>query len=395
MLKKFGLSFATFLLCLILLEVVFRAFSLVGSTEREQFLAAHWHWPLVAFDTSDGPLKSEFVAHPYWGVTGNSALAGVNNFGFNDPHHLPYPRRPRETVVALLGGSVASLLHGHLQMATENELKNLLPNTCKPNVKILNLAIATLKQPAQFHIYNYFSEEFDLSVNVDGYNDAFVSSGEGSPSNYPLFYNELFDLNSQKLSALHWSYTLAQIRFKVVKGIRDKKWWASSDAIFLSSKGIFNLLDALINQISYRIRKPIFSLPPKAIDWNIRLWTKYIHAQEAIAQMQNKKSFFILQPSQYANLAKPLSTSERFTVEKDPQRLEMLRTGYKKLSNAVIDLNRRGIDSTDASGLFAGISDERFIDGCCHLNEAGNQELAVAIAKKITPEILKHHSCGQ
>lgn len=394
MLKKICLSLGSIILCLVLCEIVIRVFSVVGEKEREKFVTDNWQWPLTAIESSDGPLRSAFVAHPYWGVTSNPSRFGMNDMGFEDSQQFPYQRREKETVVALLGGSVAQALHPHLQKAIESELSKSLPKNCKPNVKVMNLAIATLKQPAQFHIYNYFSDDFDFAVNVDGYNDAFLASSKDSPQFYPLFYNELFLLGSKRLAQVMRTYRLAKIKYDVLQSVRDNRWWMKSDLVFWITDMIFKAAEKANQHTLQQIRNPLHTLPIPTMEKNVRWWSKYIVAQNTLSQKDGKTSFFFLQPSQYAEPQKPLSEAEARDYEKDPERLEMLRSGYRLLSKTVAALKKKNIFIADLSTLYTKTSDERFTDNCCHINDLGNQELALAVAQKILPQVLKRHQCA-
>src|SRR5262249_21658117 len=61
--------------------------------------------------------------------------------------------------------------------------------------------------------------------------------------------------------------------------------------------------------------------------------------------------------------------------------------GYPYLRAMGASLRRAGVRFEDLTGLFAGESEQIYVDNCCHVNKAGNILLARAIVAAIAARI--------
>ena len=98
--------------------------------------------------------------------------------------------------------------------------------------------------------------------------------------------------------------------------------------------------------------------------------------------------FHFLQPNQYRESSKPMSTSERRAAIRPGSGYERdVRAGYPLLLEAGRDLAAQGVAFTDLTQVFAGSSKPLYTDNCCHFSEEGNRILGHAIGRSMVATI--------
>ena len=130
------------------------------------------------------------VVHPYTGfvVLGETAVPGCYTGGYECLQKvqgfadLPMPKRSdSELHVAILGGSVAV---GTVNGTAPNlyaRLLGRLPQFQGKKINIHNLALGGYHQPQQLMSLAYYysiGAEFDLVINLDGFNEVAVTASE-------------------------------------------------------------------------------------------------------------------------------------------------------------------------------------------------------------------------
>ena len=140
-------------------------------------------------DASAGdPLTGE-VIHPYLGFVGDpSAAPGINEYGFDGAVEPIQRRSEGRLIVALVGGATAVRLGTEGRHLLEHELRAAHPDR-RPVV--INLARGHYKQPQQLMTLSYLlalGAEFDVVVNIDGYNElALHAEGNGTQRIHPIY----------------------------------------------------------------------------------------------------------------------------------------------------------------------------------------------------------------
>lgn len=131
------------------------------------------------------------VIHPYLGFvldpSRNEALP-VSEFGFlSDRNSSPVMKKsPDKIIVGFFGGSFAA---GVYQAATTT-LKERL-NAADKDVVLLNFSAGGYKQPQQLLILAYMlslGAEFDVIINIDGFNEVALPPSENLPARVNPFY---------------------------------------------------------------------------------------------------------------------------------------------------------------------------------------------------------------
>jgi hypothetical protein len=147
----------------------------------------------------DDPLAAEDSVHPYFGFVRrpkdppDPAALPVNGFGFVDTQSPIQHREKGKVIVGILGGSLAEEFCDNGLPEFEAQLKKL-PRFADKRIVFVRLAISGYKQPQQLFVVNYLlalGAEFDLIVNIDGYNEIALPVVENKPAGvFPSFTRE-------------------------------------------------------------------------------------------------------------------------------------------------------------------------------------------------------------
>ena len=100
--------------------------------------------------------------------------------------------------------------------------------------------------------------------------------------------------------------------------------------------------------------------------------------------------YHFLQPSQYIPGSKPLSPEElQFAYGETQQRRGNYAETYPLLVQYGQELQQRGVNYFDLTGIFRDHPETLYNDRCCHLNDRGNELLAAAIVQRMAPALLR------
>ncbi len=318
------------------------------------------------------------------------------------------PRQWREdtVIIGLLGGSVAQEVHPFLQRALDQHFAT----TNRPRQPVvLGLASATLRQPQQTMIAAHtllLGGEFDLIVNMDGFNE--VAGGvsqsreEGVFPFFPLVWNKRVELTAQELllagqigvlrreqarrtaagetTPLRWSalWRLAN-RYRrertAVQIIRLNQQLAAAEADYsLDKHGPRSWLTG------------DGELRPEAA----RFWYRSSVTLARLAELAGADYYHFLQPNQYVPDSKPLSPEEReFAYSPDSPKKPLVAKGYPLLLEFGQELPGQGINYFDLTRIFAAHPETLYRDICCHLNAQGYELLAAAMVERMEPALLR------
>jgi hypothetical protein len=114
----------------------------------------------------------------------------VNHLGFRDDGESIYRRADDLFIVGIAGGSVAF----QFSWMAEELLKQRLaehPRVRGRRIQFVRLALSGYKQPQQLMTYSYLTAlgaEFDLIINIDGFNETVLGIRENAEANTALVY---------------------------------------------------------------------------------------------------------------------------------------------------------------------------------------------------------------
>ena len=338
------------------------------------------------------------LPHPFYG------------FAHAAPEHALNAARPRQrqektVVIGLLGGSVAEDVKPFLQAA----LNRWFAANQRPRQPVVRaLAGGGGKQPQQALIVAdtvLRGGEFDLIVNLDGFNELHgsgtLNAREDAFPFFPLWWNRRVGLTRAEISR---AGQIGILR-------REQARRAAAGAISLwRGSALFGLANRWRQErIAAAIIRLNHELAAAATDYSLekhgpgnwpergelfpeatRIWYRGSVMLARLAAMTGADYYHFLQPNQYVPDSKPLSPEERESAY-DPLMSDKrsVEKGYPLLRAFNRDLQNQGIDYFDLTGIFAAHPETLYKDTCCHLNARGNELLAAEMVRLLEPALLR------
>src|SRR5581483_2423910 len=113
------------------------------------------------------------------------------------------------------------------------------------------------------------------------------------------------------------------------------------------------------------------------------LYEHLVRASQAIAETTGTLFFDFIQPNLHDAGAKKLSAEEQKLAAMDPDLDGITTRGYQRLEEMVTRLQKQGVRIHSLTKLFRDVAETRYIDSCCHFNDAGVARLGEAMAEQI------------
>jgi hypothetical protein len=360
------------------------------------------------------------VFHPYLGFIHRVGRQGegwtTNNVGFQVAADLParqpdccdYPRTRREdeVLVAIFGGSVATDFAMHAQRsATLSEGMEQLPAYRGRTVRVLNFAMPGFRQPQQLATLAWFrtlGQQFDIVVNIDGFNEVVTSHKNWQSGVEPSFPADTLwgEWGRQLEHAARGAPVPADRALAAYYKATAARLHAESAQCGLASCHLAKrLLARLAHWRSERLgraggaRTQGATLFPTAThsrfpaDFDVfgyaaEGWRNASHAMAAMARDHGAIYLHVVQPNQWwheSGRYRPIAEDHIYGWVIDP-----VNRGYPALVERAAQLRAEGVGVLDATLLFKDVPDRRvYSDDCCHYTAEGNERLAKAIAEAI------------
>ena len=119
-----------------------------------------------------------------------------------------------------------------------------------------------------------------------------------------------------------------------------------------------------------------------------RVWYRSSVTLSRLAELAGADYYHFLQPNQYVPDAKPLSSAElEQRYRPDGFHGYFAGRGYALLREFNGDLQRQGVNYFDLTEIFADNRETLYKNECCHLNGRGNELLAAAMVRRLTPAL--------
>lgn len=352
----------------------------------------------------------QLALHPYLGfVDARAARAGqppANALGFHG-EASPLRRRSADRyLLAITGGSVAAgvATFGAATLAEELEAA---PELAGRTVEVLDLALGGWKQPQQLMLLNWLlalGGELDALVNLDGYNEVSLATVDvfdrGLHPAYPSCWDLLTDLapdadQLRAIGSIAWTRAeqaeaaaglLGSVRFysaaaevaALLGERRRERALAAANAALLAARSAPRSPQSV---------GPPFEPPSDGALYGelAAIWSRCSRQMDALGRQNGIRYFHFLQPNQHVPESKPMGRIERAIAlaEPFPRRSRAVVQGYPRLAAAGAELAASGIAFYDLRFLFADVAEPLYVDGCCHLNEAGYRRIAARVAAEI------------
>ena len=336
------------------------------------------------------------VSHPYYGFTAFSPNSPLNV--------MPPPQTHPDTVlIGLLGGSMAWNVIPHFQQALTRYFADQgLPK----EPVVVQLAYGGMKQPQQLNIAAFMlamGGNFDILVNLDGFNELAFSYGNFNKDVFPFFpqaWDRLVYLTRDEialagqiraaraqLTQLQQSASVSPFRYTALYGILHRYQLQQTQT------RISQLNYALINHDSARSleqRGPSIPFPDTAQvhQETVRVWYRSSALLSRLSAAAGADYYHFLQPNQYIPNSKPLSPEERqnFYLSSQAARTNYATT-YPLFQQLGTELQRQGVPYFDLAQIFNNHPETLYNDDCCHLNQRGLELLAAAMVQRLAPTL--------
>jgi hypothetical protein len=412
------------LLCVVLLAGLFeagsfvfywfrsgRTFSYTRFDEQRSYIAAGEEQPEQFGGI--GAVVDYITIHPYIGFVYDTKAtvtddyltpfkAVVNPFGMTGPSPIQ-KRAPNRLIVGVAGGSVAH----DLVLEAQDHLVRLLqelPQYRGREIVVVVLAMGGLKQPQQLMMLHFFlseGAEFDLLINLDGFNEIVASHKHiedgvfpSFPTNWPgiaaatpdrdmlIRVGRLFEAQERRRATARW-YSNPPLH----RSITAQLFWKLRDR-WLEEE----IQAARIAIHDYQRPQLLFrEVGPGAQGWKgprrfeliADIWRRCSIEFDRACRAHDIRYFHFLQPNQYLD-KKPMGDAERRVAYQEDYPLRpILGPGYRALQQTAPELQRAGVRYRDLTGMFKDVKEPLYEDNCCHLNRRGNELLAKAIVDTI------------
>jgi hypothetical protein len=386
-------------------------------------------------ESRDLALKTKQVLHPFLGFTFRPSLPmsrvadskrirklldgekseapwtnlRTNNHGFFSEFDYPYGRKSRrELIIGIFGGSVGQWFALQGAERLKKDLQEH-PFFRDRDITVLNFSQGGFKQPQQIQTLSYFlaaGQEFDLVVNVDGFNElalTHINHKKGVDTSMPSAQHLLpllgmmggGEVEMEMIDKLH-SLRMSEHRLR-----RIEQWNSSTRSaglhLFLSvlqtrahseyDEGL-RAIDSLGRSRKRTSLVHLSNLPEDfvmsdSIGEAVDFWLGAAVAMQEICNARDIRYLEVIQPNQYFS-RKEFSAEElrRAINEESPYR-EAIETGYQRLPDLVRRMRQEGVNVVSAVDIFDDVKQPVYSDSCCHYNQTGNEILAGKVAASI------------
>ena len=372
--------------------------------------------------TGENPFIRSHILHPYlgfvanpgtyvedWEFSRNGAVITINEQGFPGPS--PLMKRQKNSVnICILGGSFAMNFYLDSRDTLEAELKkhDFFRNKA---VHTTVLAMSGWKQPQQLLGLSYMlvqGAEFDVVVNLDGFNEVALPAAENVPAQvYSLYPRSWPAYASRSMLPDPVLVKLSELAKLRLEARQRKRFYAS--ALLRHSNFCLLLFDVLSRRAENRIRReeamlaqlmnqetqrrtPEVAGPTESFrdedEFFQRMadfWSQSSAQMSQLCRANGTVYLHFLQPNQYVPGSKPMGPAERQValVEGDNSFKSAVSKGYPFLVRNGAKLREAGVDFEDLTMIFKDVAEPLYEDTCCHVNKRGNDMIAAEIATKI------------
>jgi hypothetical protein len=269
------------------------------------------------------------------------------------------------------------------------------------------LGFAGYKQPQQLLALTYFlslGAEYDLIINLDGYNEIVLPITD----NYDVGVNPFYPRNwNLRISRQPSKKILAEIgKVRYLRDLKQEKLEALTSSLFRGS-AVFGLIKMQqvkrlnwdIDHTNHQLIKlqqqevkrfeetgpfVVYKDMQKLYEDAAAVWVRSSVLLDQLARENSMEYYHFLQPNQYVKGSKVLTAEEkRQAYSERPPISQSALIGYPLLIKQGRTLLEKNIKYFDATMAFAKEKETIYLDICCHYNERGKEVLAAYMMDKI------------
>jgi hypothetical protein len=348
-------------------------------------------------------LRDPRVARP-------GAPARTNNFGFVSRFDYPYVKTSNDQfIVGILGGSVGVWF---CEVGANYFLERLKQDASFRHRVLIPLCLSHegYKQPQQLQVLSYFlsiGQEFDLVVNIDGFNEVALSTlndRAGLDISMPsvLHLDPLVNLVNQGTLTREKIQSLARIDdyktrlTRLSTRLRGNRLASVHVALEQYYRRIAN--DYQVELVTFgtlpsnrsedslvEVTPPLRERPGSSLLQEIAgNWARSSVLINEMLRGHRTAYFHFLQPNQYYTTRTFSEAEARVALNAQSPFKAGAAAGYPFLLTASESfLKARDVNFHNGVGIFDGESAPVYIDDCCHYTLRGNQILADFMAQAV------------
>jgi hypothetical protein len=359
--------------------------------------------------------ETPMMIHPYVGAVmqpnndgGTLLIEGryrTTEFGFVDDDLPVHRRSVDQVIVGIVGGSVARQFSLNATDLLAEELSKL-PGFAERSFKFVRLANNGYKQPQQLMIISYLmtlGAEFDLVINLDGFNEAALPGIDNIPigvfSTYPRDWGKMIAGHASLEFIRRAGYvTYLRKQQRDEARLADIFLWRYSPAAQLiwnyrDQRGAREIIDQVRNMNQFTKRESTYcqSGPPQHFDSTAEMYEHCVnvwsHSSTLLHQLcaaNGTRYFHFLQPNQYLPGSKTIGYEEASVaiLPGHPYSAAVVAC-YPLMKAEGRRLATAGVAFTDLTDVFANHPEPIYSDICCHVKKEGDLIIARAMAGRI------------
>ncbi|MEM9778161.1 MAG: hypothetical protein AAF902_26530 [Chloroflexota bacterium] len=350
--------------------------------------------------------------HPVYKRLPDLASKGTvaNQYGFHSQYNYPFTKNdPNQFIIGVFGGSVST----RLTLQVDKNLAEFLkedPYFQNKEIVLLSFGNGGYKQPQQLQILSYFlsiGQEFDMVINIDGFNEIALSNINAQRNIDPSMPNAqriipLLNLINEEALSFEFLTALAEVERhnQQVLDLQIRKrnatfafQWAILNSLESRSMQKFQMAQFEFDKLgSLESDQVLVNIQPFQNDQGenellqkiTENWANSSILMLNMLEAQNIPYYHFLQPNQYHATNRVFSEDElEIAINDDSPYKNSIEIGYPYLLEADERLLTANINYYDASALFDSEEKIVYLDSCCHYNQRGNIILARFIAESI------------
>lgn len=348
--------------------------------------------------------------HPYVGFVEDPSISAyeITDFGYYESDRPLYRRSPDKLIVGVFGGSFA---YQFREEALELFVDRLGQDSrfAGREIIVTSTALPGYKQPQQLMSLNYLlalGGEFDVVLNIDGFNEVALYDAENRTSGvfpaYPRsWYYHAMGIGDAGL--VEREAELIRLRRRIADGaaFHAAAPWRHSFAFnlawMLRDRSRRNQwIEAQQRLLQYETTERRYVATGPAFDASsdesvyamlTGLWMQSSLQMARLCAANGIVYVHALQPNQYLDGSKPFSAEERRSAVRanHPYRKGVV-TGYPRLIDAGHQLIAAGVQFLDLTGSYSDVTDTLYVDDCCHVNRAGYERLVAPLVREIAAD---------
>lgn len=346
------------------------------------------------------------VLHPYLGFVLDPVRGDeVSDYGFPDLDVAPYVLNDSPFVIGIFGGSFAAAT---ARLADDVLINKLQTNPLfrEKDVFVLGVAMGGYKQPQQLLSLAYLlflGVQFDVVINLDGFNEIALPPIDNIPKNVFPFYPRSWyqraissDPKGLALLSKHEELTKKRSEWAAVFSHTILRWSVTANVFWRAYDNVLFKKIQNNRQSAQSFRSsgdPGYTVTGPRFDFTnenelyaalVEAWASASAQMHKITAANGGIYLHFLQPNQYVKNSKPMRKEEREVAFRHGHVYQKgVELGYPLLSEAGKKLIRQGILFKDLTNIFANRPEALYVDDCCHLGRPGYGIVAVEIAKTI------------